>query len=218
MLGSEQGDRVSIASGNGQPPAGWYLHPQTPDHERWWDGAGWTEHYRPKAAVAQATTSRPTGAQSSLACPNCASEQVKTLRIINAQGTSIGTGSTTGWVQGSGNQPGHMATFSTRTKIVTEAARSAAAPRKRFNGAALIVIGVVIAGAGSFIGYSLGKSGYGSSILDIAVAVIVGLIVILGGVVLALRDSTYNRNVYPGAYTRWDRSWQCQRCGTVFVA
>jgi hypothetical protein len=100
---------------------------------------------------------------------------------------------------------------------VTDAARAAAAPRKRHNGVVLIVIGVVVSGAGSYIGYALGKNGYGSPTLDIAVAVIIGLIMMISGIALAMRDSTYNRDAYPTAYARWDRSWQCQRCGNTFV-
>jgi hypothetical protein len=54
---------------------------------------------------------RQASAKSSLACPNRGSEQIRTLRIINAAGTTTGTARSTGWVHGSGNKPGHMATF-----------------------------------------------------------------------------------------------------------
>jgi hypothetical protein len=31
------------------PPPGWYLDPATPGVQRWWSGAGWTEHAAPVA-------------------------------------------------------------------------------------------------------------------------------------------------------------------------
>jgi hypothetical protein len=34
---------------------------------------------------------------------------------------------------------------------------------------------------------------------------------------IAMRDSAYNRDLYPDAHARWSRSWQCQRCGKVFL-
>ena len=58
-----------------------------------------------------------------------------------------------------GNQSGLFGTFSTTTKNSTEAAREATAPRKRLNGVALIVTGLVLAGTLSSIGYALGTSG-----------------------------------------------------------
>lgn len=27
-----------------RPPAGWYIDPERPDLQRWWDGTAWTEH------------------------------------------------------------------------------------------------------------------------------------------------------------------------------
>jgi Protein of unknown function (DUF2510) len=33
------------------PPAGWYPDPQQPDHQRYWDGSEWTEHFDPQTLV-----------------------------------------------------------------------------------------------------------------------------------------------------------------------
>lgn len=209
---------MNNAPENGLPPAGWYGDPQEPGLERWWNGVAWSEHGRAKDAAAHSASVQPTASKSLRVCPTCGAEDVKTLKMIHDQGTSTGSATTTGWVQGTGNQSGLFGTFSTATKNYTEAAREAAAPRKRFNGVVLIVIGVVLAGVLSSIGYALGTDGaFGTPTLNIAIAVVVGLVIMIIGVSLAMRDSAYNRDVYPDAHARWTRSWQCQRCGTVFL-
>ena len=187
-----------------------------PGRERWWDGASWTEHYRANGASAPNSPSAGATAKSSLVCPKCGSHDVKTLKMIYAQGTSTGTASTTGWVQGSGNQPGHMATFSTTTKSYTEAARAAAPPRKRFSGLALIITGVAVGGILGSLGYALGADNtFGNPTINVGIAIALGFSTIIAGVSVAMRDSGYNREEYPKASEQWNHSWQCQRCGTV---
>jgi hypothetical protein len=34
-----------------QAPAGWYLDPQRPETQRYWDGTHWTDHIAPRASA-----------------------------------------------------------------------------------------------------------------------------------------------------------------------
>ncbi|MEG8278527.1 DUF2510 domain-containing protein [Streptomyces sp. AHA2] len=43
------------------PPPGWYPDPHPPHHERWWDGAAWTEHRRAPGAPTVAVSPPPGG-------------------------------------------------------------------------------------------------------------------------------------------------------------
>lgn len=206
---------MSNATENGLPPAGWYRDPNAAGLERWWDGVIWTAHSRATDAASGNVTRQSAASQ---ACPSCGASDAKSLKVVHDQGTTTGSAATTGWAQGTGGQPGYAATFSTTMKSSTDAARKAAAPRKRFNGVALIAIGVILAGALGVIGYSLGVNGVvGSPTFNIAVAVVIGLITMIGGVALAIHDSAYNHGIYPDVYEQWTHSWQCQRCGTVFL-
>lgn len=202
------------ATVDGPPPAGWYRDRDMSGQERWWDGVAWTEHTR--AAPVHA---RP-GAAASGACPHCGSTDTTALKMIVANGTTRGTtqGTAAGWVQGSGNQSGHTATFSTylRTTTLTEAARAAAAPRKRWNGLMLAVLGIAVGGFGGWGGYQFSANNIGPVALDLGIPLIVGAVLIVWGLVLAVGDAAYNSEVFPEASARWSRSWQCQRCGTVF--
>ncbi len=203
---------MSNVPGQSQPTAGWYVHPQEPGRERWWDGNGWTEHSRVTNAVAPGTPAQATQRPGTLACPTCGSQDAKTLKIINAQGTSKGSARTTGYLQNGG-----VASFSTSTSSSTSAARAAAAPRKKYNGIALIVIGLVVGVVLAWIGGQVGLSVFGSVRSSMLMALIIGVVIVIIGVVVALRDTGYNREVFPDALARWERSWQCQRCGSVFV-
>jgi hypothetical protein len=208
---------VTNATGNGQPTAGWYGNPQDPARERWWDGNGWTEHYRAKPPTTQATSAQGVTPRTSLACPSCCSEDVKTLQIIHAQGTSTGHGISTGWVQGAGAQPGNFAQFNTTTRTVTEAARKAAPPRKRWNGIVLLVIGAAVAIVAGSLGSTLFAGTEGIFTSGVFIVVVIGVLLVIGGFILAIFDAGYNRSVFPAAIAKWDRSWQCQRCGTVSI-
>lgn len=153
-------------------------------------------------------------------CPQCGSTDTTSLKMIVANGTTRGIshGTTTGWVDGSGNQPGHSATFSTtqRTTTLTAAARAAKAPSKRWNGVILIVMGVAVGGFGGWVGNALAGGGIGSVVLDVGIALAAAAVLIVCGLALAVNDAAYNRDVFPVAVARWSISWQCQKCGTVF--
>lgn len=195
------------------PPAGWYPNEASPGQERWWDGNGWTEHSR---AQQIAHVHGPGSSGTAVKCPRCGSDDAKTLRAVRDQGTSTGTGTATGWVSGSGDQPGHSANFHTTTTSYTAAARAAAPPRKHNNGIALIV-------AGPFLGLIIGIAvvplwaGIQLSAVAIVAAVLVPIIVMIIGGVLLPNDIAYNRWVFPEEFQRWSRSWLCQRCGEVFA-
>lgn len=204
------------ASGSGLPPAGWYA--DSPGRERWWDGTGWAEHTRAEQRATITAPHRRQSGHSSLTCPTCGSADVKTLRAIRAQGTTTGTGHSTGWVQGTGDKPGHSVSVSTTTTSYTAAARDAAPPSKRQTGITLIVAGVLLGALLGWIGWWLGSAGtFGDPALNIALAVVIGIALIAIGVVILPGDVAYNRDEFPAEYRRWERSWACQRCAAVFA-
>jgi hypothetical protein len=209
---------MSNVTGNGLPPAGWYADPQAPGRERWWGGTAWGEQVRAEQAAPHPPRNQHHSSRATQTCPKCGSNDVRTLKVIRTHGTSTGTGTTTGWVQGSGSEPGHMATFSTTTTNYTAAARAAAPPAKRYNGVALFVAGIVLGAILGWIGYSLGVGGtVGDPVINLALAVVVGLGIAAIGVVFIPGDLAYNHSQWPKAWERWSRSWQCQRCGAGFV-
>lgn len=195
------------------PPAGWYADSTAPGQERWWDGQGWTAHSRPQQ-VAHGHRSSSTV----LTCPRCGSDSTKSLRAVRQQGTSTGTGTSTGWVAGDGTNPGHSVTMTTRTTSYTAAAQAAAPPSKKQNGVILVVLGIVVGAFLGWAGWWFGTSGtFGDVVVNLGLAAIIGIAIILIGIVLTPGDLAYNRDVYPGLYERWSRSWSCQRCGDVFA-
>lgn len=209
---------MSDASGSGLPPAGWYTDPHLAGAERWWDGTRWAEHTRAHTAT-KPVTPLIDRSHAAIACPRCGAREAKTLSMVRAQGTTTGTGTASGWVSDNdGSGGGHMATFRTQTTSYTGAARAAAPPVKKSTGLALIGLGIVVAAVLIGLGYmfSTGPSSSTMSFLPIY-GVIAGAVLVIVGVILAPRDMAYNRDVYPDASTRYDRSWQCQRCGNVFL-
>lgn len=198
------------------PPAGWYTDGQAPGHERWWDGTQWTDVLRHEP---QSQPARVPQRGSAPTCPSCGSDEVKSYRAIREQGTTTGTGHSVGWVQGTGSQPGHMASFTTRTTSYTTAALRAAPPVKRQNGLVLVVTGVIFAGLSLYLGYVIGTASDVAAWMVILTVVfaVAGFGMLIGGVILTPADLAYNRDVYPDDYNRWSRSWRCLRCGSGFA-
>ena len=195
------------------PPAGWYPDTSAPGQERWWDGSAWTAHSR---AQPVAHAHRPQSSSAAIRCPRCGSGDAKTLSAVREQGTSTGRGTTTGWVSGNGDQPGHSATFSTTTTSYTAAARAAAPPQKRQTGLILIVGSPLLAALLGVI-WAMVLHSDQMTVVAIAIAIVIAVAGVLIGCVLLPGDLTYNRNEFPEAFRRWSRSWSCQRCGEVFV-
>ena len=83
----------------------------------------------------------------------------------------------------------------------------------------LVVAGVIIAGIAGWIGWMLANSGSIPvwAVLLAIVAAVAGFGMMIGGVILTPLDLAYNREVFPGEYAKWSRSWQCQRCGAGFA-
>ncbi len=54
-------------SENFAPPAGWYTDPQNAAQQRYWDGAGWTQHVAPAAGALAAAAAVPPTAQGAYA-------------------------------------------------------------------------------------------------------------------------------------------------------
>jgi len=159
--------------------------------------------------------------QAALACPRCGSADARTLRVIHEGGTSTSRGTATGWQQGYGSQPGHLTTYSTSSTSQTAAAKAAAPPRKRYNGVALIGLGILIPLLALGFYYLVSTSSPASSSAYLPapiVGVIAGVVMLVAGIVLAPRDSRYNSQAFPAALSQWERTWACQRCGTRFVA
>ena len=203
-----------MSSTTGMPPAGWYADSSAPGQERWWDGRSWTDHSRPQRS---AHDHRPS-AGGAIRCPRCGSGDAKALRVIRQQGTSTGTGTSTGWVQGNGSDPGHSVTMTTRTTTYTDAALAAAPPRKRENAMVLLVAGPIIGVIVGWIGWYLATSNtFGTVAINLLLALIIGFAIMAIGMVLLPGDLAFNREDYPRMYERWSRSWACQRCGEVFA-
>lgn len=209
-----------MSNASGMPPAGWYRDPNDAGRERWWDGTSWGEHSRAEQAT---QTMTPPHAHSSrggsISCPRCGSNEARTLSIVRAQGTSSGTGFSSGWVSGDGHSNGHSISMTTVTTSTTGAAASAAPPRKRYDGMVYVVLGLLLA-----LGLGLGL---GIWLLSEGAILIAGIFIfggIIGGGAAFIKavfqvqlDAAYNRDEYPADLARWERSWQCQRCGDVFV-
>ena len=148
----------------------------------------------------------------------CGSGDVKSLKAIRAQGTSTSTGTSTGWVQGSGSEPGHSVTLTSRSTAYTSAAYAAAPPSKRYNGIALVVAGIVAVGVACYLTTVVAGS-VDVPVWMVVFTVLVGLAgfgAMIAGVVVTPRDLSYNRDEFSSDYRKWDRSWQCQRCGTKY--
>jgi len=137
-------------------------------------------------------------------CTTCQSDNVQKLSLVYEQGTqnirtsSHTTGGGVGFGRGGLGVGGGSATTTTTGRSQSIAAQRAAPPDKKKIG-----IPFTIAGAGLAIALIWG-------------AIPIFLIALAVGGFLFWKFSQYNKNVYPPLYAEWQRSWLCNKCGTIY--
>ena len=142
-----------------------------------------------------------------LACPKCASTEVRKLSmiyneglsIINTQTTSFGSGVTSGGGMAFGSSSG-----ATTGQQQTMLSKQAAPPSKKH--------WILWTGFAAFCGL-VGISG----LTHPGVGNLVGIGLAVMGARFAIAGKKYNEEVHPGLFQRWEQSFMCNRCGERFV-
>ena len=135
-------------------------------------------------------------------CPGCAGEQFRKLSLIYAAGVSH-VSTTTGGVGLSLGGAIGLGRAVTEGSHVTELARQAAPPEP--------MSVTLMAGVTALVGLLLGL-GFGS-----VWAGLVLVVPVLFGGATAYWVMKYNREVFVPAYSRWERTFMCERCGEIFT-
>jgi hypothetical protein len=150
-------------------------------------------------------------------CPNCRSTDLKKVSLAYQEGVSHlqGHSRLRGFVFGGGGGPLFVAGRATISGIQrTELSKMLEPPVKwsytRLFVRAVAVTVVAIAAGVVFVASSTPPV----STLPIKLYVFIAPVIFLFLTFLVWR---YNRLEYPLAYARWNRSYVCQRCGTVSV-
>jgi len=143
-----------------------------------------------------------------LACPKCGTDNVRSVPLIYAEGTTrvevaaayIGTKDNYGVAPMFGSSQ-------------TLAARRLSPPARK--SAEWVAGWIVIALAAFIVGamFYWGRESYGLGGMLMVVGPIVG---IMGAMATASNVREYNESVWEPAYEAWQRSFLCQRCGTIF--
>lgn len=131
-------------------------------------------------------------------CENCGADAYRKLSVIHAgglsvtQNTSVGVGLTLGGSIGLGKA---------KTAGTSQTVLSAkAAPPKERRLSAWALLGILLG-----LGWTAGGADY----------VALGVLTLAGTGYYIFRTVKYNKDEFPKLYARWDRSYMCERCGTV---
>ena len=136
-------------------------------------------------------------------CPTCHSDNVQKLSLVYEQGTQNirTTGRTTGGGVGLGRGGlmvgGGGGTTRTKGKSQSIAAQKAAPPDKK-----KIALPVLLIVAG---------------VLLFSYSTMLGVAVLAAGGFLLWKFSQYNSQTYPPLYAQWEKSWLCNKCGSLFT-
>lgn len=131
-------------------------------------------------------------------CPKCNSDNTQRLSVIYQSGTQhISTTSRTyGGGGGSGFGVGGASTTTSGTSQ-SYLASKAAPPKKK---PLALAIGIIVVGFLAFY-----------------VQFLLALLILAAGGFLAYKAFRYNKEVYPGLRQEWQRSWHCNKCGTIYI-
>jgi predicted RNA-binding Zn-ribbon protein involved in translation (DUF1610 family) len=138
-------------------------------------------------------------------CPKCGSENTQRLQVVHEQGTQVIN--TTSNTVGTGLNASPFASLGlagAQTKTTGTAqsatAKKAAPPAQypAYSNLVLSLLGVFCLAAEWWI------------------VKIAGVAMIAGGVYAVYWAKSYNREKWPALYARWEASWLCSKCGTIY--
>lgn len=141
-----------------------------------------------------------------LACPKCASTEVRRLALIYNEGLSIINAQTVGAGSGMGSGGVGFGTHSAHTvgRQQTALSKMAAPPDKKH-----WVMWSVLA-----VPFGLGGL---SGLSSPGMATLLALGIAGAAVWFAIKGRRYNRDEHPSLMQRWEQSFMCNRCGDTFV-
>lgn len=137
-------------------------------------------------------------------CTQCNSDNVQKLSVIYEQGTQ--NIRTTGRTVGSGagiGRGGLGAGFGTATTTTTGKSQSIAAQKAAPPDKKKIIIPIALIAAGLIVLF--------------AIHAFTGIALIAIGAFIFWKFTQYNNTTYPPLYAEWQRSWLCNKCGTIYA-
>jgi len=139
-------------------------------------------------------------------CPSCNSDNTQRLEVVFEQGTNhINTTSSTNVRPAFGAISTAKATTSTSGVSMSKSAQKAAPPPKK--GYKVPAIGVIV---GLVVVFATLQP---FNVLWF----IIGLVIACGAGYLLFSAFKYNMKSWPDAYQVWQKSWMCNKCGSIFV-
>lgn len=139
-------------------------------------------------------------------CPKCTSGEVRSLSLIYREGLSHSVTNTTGTGFGGarGGFGGGTMSAVSHGRSQTVLSKEAAPPSKK-----RVVTWLVLTVIFSFL--------FLGSTKDFGVSTLVFAGVAALSIWMAMNNREYNATQFPELYSRWQRSFMCNRCGAVFV-
>ena len=139
-------------------------------------------------------------------CPHCASTDARSLSFIYREGLAL---TETRWSHaamnaGSAGDAASSVGAVSQTRSLSALSRAAAPPRKKN-----VIVWLLL--SGGFAAYCLG------SIREFGITTIATATAAVLGVSIAHAARRFNRTTFPDRFSRWQRSFRCDRCGNVFV-
>lgn len=147
----------------------------------------------------------------SLVCPSCQSEDVKSLSVVFLAGLSKAKGSVGGVGIGLGGGVGFGAGLSDGTNQTYLSKRAAPPPKCNVRGwGCLMSTGIII-----LIIYFLAE-GFKGFLKDPSFTLLLASILFIVGSFGSIKANEYNSKTWPILRNKWEKSFMCLRCGTMF--
>lgn len=143
-----------------------------------------------------------------LACPRCENTQVRALALVHASGISTGRMSGVG-LGGDGGAFGAAVSSSQSALSMSAAPPVAKRPRDA------VIAAIALAGIAFMFLSMLAEDPLADPALRMS-TIVAPLAIVAAGVFWASRRHSYMKATYAPALAQWQRSFLCDRCGSVF--